>query len=50
MNSGNGNNGFDDLNERSDSGNEVKERVESSNGFHWYVVQSKPREEERALY
>jgi len=50
MTSRNGNNGFDDLNERSDSTSEVIERVEPLNGLHWYVVQSKPREEERALY
>jgi len=45
-----GNNGFDDLNASSDSTSEVIERVEPLNGLHWYVVQSKPREEERALY
>ena len=56
----NNGNGFDELNERSDRTNEVIEspsagasedrHAERSNGQHWYVVQSKPREEERALH
>ena len=50
MTSRNGNNGFDDLNERSDSTSGANERAERSNGQRWYVVQSKPREEERALH
>jgi transcriptional antiterminator RfaH len=41
---------FDDLNERSDRASEAIEQAERSNGLHWYVVQSKPREEERARY
>ena len=43
-------NGFDELNERSDRTNAVIEQAERSNGLHWFVVQSKPREEERALH
>jgi transcriptional antiterminator RfaH len=43
-------NGFDDLNERSDRTSEAIEQAERSNGQRWYVVQSKPREEERALH
>lgn len=37
-------------NERSDTKKTVMEQVEQSNGLRWYVVQSKPREEERARY
>jgi transcriptional antiterminator RfaH len=43
-------NGFDELNERSDRTSEVIEQAERSNGLHWFVVQSNPREEERALH
>ena len=60
MSSRNNGNGFDELNERSDRANEVIEspsagasedrHAERSNGLHWFVVQSKPREEERALH
>jgi len=39
-----------DLNERNDRTSEAIEQAERSNGLHWYVVQSKPREEERARY
>ena len=46
----NNGNGFDELNERSDRTNEVIERAERSNGLKWFVVQSKPREEERAFH
>ena len=55
-----GDNGFDDLNERSDrtsgaiesphAGASEDRHSERSNGQRWYVVQSKPREEERALH
>ena len=38
------------LNERSDRTSEAIDQAERSNGLHWYVVQSKPREEERALF
>jgi len=37
-------------NERSDRTSEAMEQAERSNRLHWYVVQSKPREEERARY
>lgn len=37
-------------NERSDKTNTVMVQVEQTNGLRWYVVQSKPREEERARY
>ena len=38
------------LNERSDRTSEAIEQAERSNGLHWFVVQSNPREEERALH
>jgi len=50
MTSGNGSKGFDDLKERSDTGSAKTEQVAPSKGLYWYVVQSKPREEERALH
>ena len=50
-------NDFNDLNERSEAErlndlNEFEERSSAtrSNSLRWYVVQSKPREEERALH
>jgi transcriptional antiterminator RfaH len=58
MTSRNGNNGFDDSNESNEHSSlipeprptcpELVERVDPA--LKWYVVQSKPREEERALH
>ena len=50
MTSRNGNNGFDDLNDSDERSSLTSDLRPLTSDLRWYVVQSKPREEERALH
>jgi transcriptional antiterminator RfaH len=50
MTSGNGNNGFDDSSESNEHSSLIPDPRPLTPALKWYVVQSKPREEERALH